>query len=86
VLAQRCCKWCGETFEAERRRGGQRLYCPSCSPPGRQVVKVRGRLKLRRGFGCLGGCRGFRGLVEGGRGDPTQLEAEGWLWVLVKGR
>jgi hypothetical protein len=48
VLVERCCKVCGELFEVERRRGGQRIYCPRCSPPGTQVVKVRGRYKFRR--------------------------------------
>lgn len=47
-LAQRCCKLCGGTFETERKRGGQRSYCFTCSPSGWQVVKVRGRYKLRR--------------------------------------
>jgi hypothetical protein len=50
MLAQRCCKLCGETFEIERKRGGQRVYCFVCSPPGWQLVKVpnQTRLKLRR--------------------------------------
>jgi hypothetical protein len=47
VLAERCCKKCGETFEFERKRGGQRIYCFECEPPGTQLVWVRGRLKLR---------------------------------------
>jgi hypothetical protein len=50
MLAQRYCKICGETFEIERIRGGQRVYCFSCEPPGWQVVKVpnQTRVKLRR--------------------------------------
>jgi hypothetical protein len=49
MLAQRCCRLCGETFEFERKRGGQRIYCFRCEPPGFQLVKVPGqdRLKVR---------------------------------------
>jgi len=47
---QRCCKICGETFDIVRKAGRPRIYCPKCSPPGFQVVKVPGqsRTKLRR--------------------------------------
>ena len=45
---QRCCGLCGGSFEVERRRAGQRKYCPRCSPPGRQVVRLPYRTKLRR--------------------------------------
>jgi hypothetical protein len=47
---ERFCKLCGETFEIERRRGGQRKYCLRCEPEGWQVVKVprQTRVKLRR--------------------------------------
>jgi hypothetical protein len=50
VETQRCCALCGETFEIERKAGRPRTYCPKCSPPGFQVVKVPGqsRVKLRR--------------------------------------
>jgi len=50
VLVQRCCKLCGDTFEFERNRGGQRIYCFVCEPQGWQVVKVpnQTRVKLRR--------------------------------------
>ena len=50
MLAQRCCKLCGETFEVERKPGRPRIYCGVCSPPGYQVVKVphQSLVKLRR--------------------------------------
>lgn len=49
MLAQRSCGLCGETFEFERKRGGQRKYCFECEPPGFQLVRVpnQDRLKLR---------------------------------------
>ena len=48
VLAQRCCKLCGETFEIERKPGRPRIYCFVCEPLGWQVVLLRHRHKLRR--------------------------------------
>jgi hypothetical protein len=50
MLAQRCCKLCGETFEIERKPGRPRIYCFNCEPLGWQVVKVprQTRMKLRR--------------------------------------
>jgi hypothetical protein len=50
VLAQRECLLCGEAFQVGGKRGRPRIYCYACSPPGTQVVKVRGRLKLRRRY------------------------------------
>lgn len=44
----RTCQWCGDDFAVERKRGNPRAYCPTCCPPGHKVVRVRGRLKLRR--------------------------------------
>jgi hypothetical protein len=40
VIVQRCCALCQKAFESERKRGGQRIYCLVCEPPGWQVVKV----------------------------------------------
>jgi hypothetical protein len=47
---QRYCKICRKMFDIERKAGRPRIYCPKCSPPGFQVVKVPGqsRTKLRR--------------------------------------
>jgi hypothetical protein len=48
VVRQRCCTLCGDTFEIEGKAGRPRVYCFGCEPPGWSVVRVRGRLKLRR--------------------------------------
>jgi hypothetical protein len=48
VMVQRYCALCGKTFEIERKAGRPRKYCPECSPPGFQVVKLPYRTKLRR--------------------------------------
>jgi hypothetical protein len=50
MIVQRYCALCGNTFESERKRGGQRIYCLVCEPPGWQVLKVphQTRTKLRR--------------------------------------
>ena len=50
MLAQRCCKICGESFEVGGKRGRPRIYCLVCEPPGFQVVKVphQERVRLRR--------------------------------------
>jgi hypothetical protein len=50
MITQRCCVLWAETFEIARKAGRPRKYCPVCSPPGWQVVRVPGqsRLKLRR--------------------------------------
>jgi hypothetical protein len=47
MVRERCCGWCGNVFEIERKRGRPRIYCPNCSPPGYQVIRRRGRFKLR---------------------------------------
>jgi hypothetical protein len=47
VLAQRSCGLCGETFEFERKRGGQRKYCFECEPPGFQLVRVPNQDRLK---------------------------------------
>jgi hypothetical protein len=44
----RVCKLCHSEFEVERKPGARRQYCYRCEPPGFALVKVRGRLKLRR--------------------------------------
>jgi hypothetical protein len=49
MSAQLYCALCGETFEFEHKRGGQRRYCLNCEPEGYSVVTTRsGRKKLRR--------------------------------------
>jgi hypothetical protein len=69
VLAQRSCKICGGTFEFERKRGGQRIYCFDCEPLGWKIVKVPGqtRVKLRRhppAFRLSGFVQGFPVLAD----------------------
>ena len=44
----RTCGLCGGEFEPAPGPGRPRLYCYTCEPIGWQLVKVRGRLKLRR--------------------------------------
>jgi hypothetical protein len=49
-LVERSCRFCGGTFEIERKPGRPREYCFVCEPVGFKIVKVPGqsRLKLRR--------------------------------------
>ena len=48
VLRSIVCKLCGSSFEYGRKPGAPRQYCYACEPRGYALVKVRGRLKLRR--------------------------------------
>jgi hypothetical protein len=48
IQMMRVCKLCSIEFEPHPGRGRPRLYCYGCEPLGWQLVKVRGRLKLRR--------------------------------------
>jgi hypothetical protein len=48
IQMMRTCGLCGGEFERAPGPGRPRLYCYGCEPPGWQLVKVRGRLKLRR--------------------------------------
>jgi hypothetical protein len=47
VFRTAVCGWCEEQFGYEFHIGRPRRYCFQCEPKGYQVVKVRGRLKLR---------------------------------------
>jgi hypothetical protein len=49
MQTQRICALCGQLFEIELKRGGQRKYCLECEPEGYSVVTLpSGRKKLRR--------------------------------------